>query len=140
MPAFSACWQSVLRCFTTVAHCCLYSGAGTASARPTAEYTGPTTDFKGYEGKGEVHITKADLGRVLLKLEQLQDEQIRQTLAPAKSTEAIQLSPEGMAEVFDRAGIVFMFAPLLHPAMRHVGRNRLCASEKRPRTAIRTAR
>ncbi len=34
---------------------------------------------------------------------------------------AIQLSPEGMAEVFERAGIVFMFAPLLHPAMRHVG-------------------
>lgn len=34
---------------------------------------------------------------------------------------AIQLSPEGMAEVFDEAGIVFMFAPLLHPAMRHVG-------------------
>ena len=34
---------------------------------------------------------------------------------------AIQLSPEGMAEVFERAGIVFMFAPLVHPAMRHVG-------------------
>ncbi|HEX9109437.1 MAG TPA: anthranilate phosphoribosyltransferase, partial [Longimicrobiales bacterium] len=34
---------------------------------------------------------------------------------------AIQLSPEGMAEVFVQAGIVFMFAPLLHPAMRHVG-------------------
>ncbi len=34
---------------------------------------------------------------------------------------AIQLSPEDMAEVFERAGIVFMFAPLLHPAMRHVG-------------------
>jgi len=33
----------------------------------------------------------------------------------------IQLSPEGMAEVFEQAGIVFMFAPLLHPAMRHVG-------------------
>ena len=33
----------------------------------------------------------------------------------------IELSPEGMAEVFERAGIVFMFAPLLHPAMRHVG-------------------
>ena len=26
-----------------------------------------------------------------------------------------------MGEVFERAGIVFMFAPLLHPAMRHVG-------------------
>lgn len=33
----------------------------------------------------------------------------------------IQLSPEGMARVLERAGIVFMFAPLLHPAMRHVG-------------------
>lgn len=33
----------------------------------------------------------------------------------------IELSPEGMAEVFEKAGIVFMFAPLLHPAMRHVG-------------------
>ncbi len=33
----------------------------------------------------------------------------------------IELSPEGMAEVFEAAGIVFMFAPLLHPAMRHVG-------------------
>ncbi len=33
----------------------------------------------------------------------------------------IQLSPEGMARVLEGAGIVFMFAPLLHPAMRHVG-------------------
>lgn len=33
----------------------------------------------------------------------------------------IQLSPEGMARVLERASIVFMFAPLLHPAMRHVG-------------------
>ncbi len=33
----------------------------------------------------------------------------------------IELSPQQMAEVFERAGIVFMFAPLLHPAMRHVG-------------------
>jgi anthranilate phosphoribosyltransferase len=32
----------------------------------------------------------------------------------------IQLSPEGMARVLDEAGIVFMFAPLLHPAMRFV--------------------
>ncbi len=32
----------------------------------------------------------------------------------------IQLSPEGMAHVLEQAGIVFMFAPLLHPAMRHV--------------------
>ncbi|HEX6306704.1 MAG TPA: anthranilate phosphoribosyltransferase [Longimicrobiales bacterium] len=32
----------------------------------------------------------------------------------------IELSPDGMAEVLERAGIVFMFAPLLHPAMRHV--------------------
>lgn len=32
----------------------------------------------------------------------------------------IQLSPERMAEVLEEAGIVFMFAPLLHPAMRHV--------------------
>lgn len=33
----------------------------------------------------------------------------------------IELSPERMAEVLAEAGIVFMFAPLLHPAMRHVG-------------------
>jgi anthranilate phosphoribosyltransferase len=33
----------------------------------------------------------------------------------------IELSPERMGEVLAEAGIVFMFAPLLHPAMRHVG-------------------
>jgi len=33
----------------------------------------------------------------------------------------IDLTPEGMAEVLEEAGIVFMFAPLLHPAMKHVG-------------------
>jgi anthranilate phosphoribosyltransferase len=33
----------------------------------------------------------------------------------------IELTPEQMAAVFERVGIVFMFAPLLHPAMRHVG-------------------
>ncbi|MGH7482136.1 MAG: anthranilate phosphoribosyltransferase, partial [Longimicrobiales bacterium] len=32
----------------------------------------------------------------------------------------IELSAEAMADVLARAGIVFMFAPLLHPAMRHV--------------------
>jgi len=32
----------------------------------------------------------------------------------------IQLSPRGMAQVLNDVGIVFMFAPLLHPAMRHV--------------------
>jgi anthranilate phosphoribosyltransferase len=32
----------------------------------------------------------------------------------------IELTPEGMGTVLDQAGIVFMFAPLLHPAMRHV--------------------
>jgi anthranilate phosphoribosyltransferase len=32
----------------------------------------------------------------------------------------IELSPERMGEVLEEAGIVFMFAPLLHPAMRHV--------------------
>jgi anthranilate phosphoribosyltransferase len=32
----------------------------------------------------------------------------------------IELSPEAMARVLHEAGIVFMFAPLLHPAMRHV--------------------
>jgi anthranilate phosphoribosyltransferase len=32
----------------------------------------------------------------------------------------IELSAEQMAEVLQRAGLVFMFAPLLHPAMRHV--------------------
>jgi anthranilate phosphoribosyltransferase len=33
----------------------------------------------------------------------------------------IDLAPERMAEVLEEVGIVFMFAPLLHPAMRHVG-------------------
>jgi anthranilate phosphoribosyltransferase len=33
---------------------------------------------------------------------------------------AIEMSPEAMAQVLADAGIVFMFAPLLHPAMRHV--------------------
>ena len=33
----------------------------------------------------------------------------------------IELSPEGMGKVLEDVGIVFMFAPLLHPAMRHVG-------------------
>lgn len=33
----------------------------------------------------------------------------------------IQMAPEGMSQVLEKAGIVFMFAPLLHPAMRHVG-------------------
>jgi len=32
----------------------------------------------------------------------------------------IELTPDGMAQVLEEAGIVFMFAPLLHPAMRHV--------------------
>jgi anthranilate phosphoribosyltransferase len=33
----------------------------------------------------------------------------------------IEMSPENMGRVLDEVGIVFMFAPLLHPAMRHVG-------------------
>ena len=33
----------------------------------------------------------------------------------------IELSPEEMARVLDEAGVVFMFAPLLHPSMRHLG-------------------
>jgi len=33
----------------------------------------------------------------------------------------IDLTPEAMAEVLEDVGIVFMFAPLLHPAMKHVG-------------------
>ena len=33
----------------------------------------------------------------------------------------IDITPECMGEVLAEAGIVFMFAPLLHPAMRHVG-------------------
>jgi anthranilate phosphoribosyltransferase len=33
----------------------------------------------------------------------------------------IDLTPEGMGEVLAESGIVFMFAPLLHPAMKHVG-------------------
>jgi anthranilate phosphoribosyltransferase len=33
----------------------------------------------------------------------------------------IDLSAEAMGAVLERTGIVFMFAPLLHPAMRHVG-------------------
>ncbi len=33
----------------------------------------------------------------------------------------IELTPDEMARVLEEAGIVFMFAPLMHPAMRHVG-------------------
>ena len=33
---------------------------------------------------------------------------------------SVDLTPEGMSRVLGEAGIVFMFAPLLHPAMRHV--------------------
>jgi len=33
----------------------------------------------------------------------------------------IDLTPQRMGEVLQEAGIVFMFAPLLHPAMKHVG-------------------
>lgn len=33
----------------------------------------------------------------------------------------IELTPEQMGAVLREVGIVFMFAPLLHPAMRHVG-------------------
>ena len=33
----------------------------------------------------------------------------------------IDLSPEDMSRVLSEVGLVFMFAPLLHPAMRHVG-------------------
>jgi anthranilate phosphoribosyltransferase len=32
----------------------------------------------------------------------------------------IELTPEAMGQVLEHAGIVFMFAPLLHPAMKHV--------------------
>jgi len=32
----------------------------------------------------------------------------------------IELAPDAMARVLEEAGIVFMFAPLLHPAMKHV--------------------
>ncbi len=34
---------------------------------------------------------------------------------------AIDVPVQRMGEVLDRAGIVFMFAPTMHPAMRHVG-------------------
>lgn len=33
----------------------------------------------------------------------------------------VELPPERLPEVFERAGLVFMFAPRFHPAMRHVG-------------------
>jgi anthranilate phosphoribosyltransferase len=33
----------------------------------------------------------------------------------------LELTPEQEAEVLERTGIVFMFAPLHHPAMRHIG-------------------
>jgi anthranilate phosphoribosyltransferase len=33
----------------------------------------------------------------------------------------IDLTPARMGEILEEAGIVFMFAPLLHPGMRHVG-------------------
>ncbi|MGV3707906.1 MAG: anthranilate phosphoribosyltransferase [Gemmatimonas sp.] len=34
---------------------------------------------------------------------------------------AIEVSPDTMLRTLNEAGIVFMFAPLMHPAMRHVG-------------------
>jgi anthranilate phosphoribosyltransferase len=34
---------------------------------------------------------------------------------------AIEVTPDAMVRTLDEAGIVFMFAPLMHPAMRHVG-------------------
>ena len=34
---------------------------------------------------------------------------------------AIDIPPSAMARTLDAAGIVFMFAPLMHPALRHVG-------------------
>ncbi|MEP6763869.1 MAG: anthranilate phosphoribosyltransferase [Gemmatimonadaceae bacterium] len=34
---------------------------------------------------------------------------------------AIEVTPEVMLNTLNEAGIVFMFAPLMHPAMRHVG-------------------
>lgn len=34
---------------------------------------------------------------------------------------AIDMTPEAMARTLRSAGIVFMFAPLMHPALRHVG-------------------
>lgn len=33
----------------------------------------------------------------------------------------VDTTPEAMAATLDEAGIVFMFAPLMHPALRHVG-------------------
>ena len=33
----------------------------------------------------------------------------------------LHLPPERLVEVIDEAGMVFMFAPAMHPAMRHVG-------------------
>ncbi len=33
----------------------------------------------------------------------------------------IDVEPERMAHTLDEAGLVFMFAPLMHPAMKHVG-------------------
>jgi anthranilate phosphoribosyltransferase len=33
----------------------------------------------------------------------------------------IELAPERAAQVFSRSGLVFMFAPTYHPAMRHLG-------------------
>lgn len=33
----------------------------------------------------------------------------------------IDVSPRQMGDILDQAGIVFMFAPTMHPAMRHVG-------------------
>lgn len=34
---------------------------------------------------------------------------------------AVEVPVEKMTAILDRAGIVFMYAPLMHPAMRHVG-------------------
>ena len=44
LPRAAACALRDFRCLTTVFHCCLYSGRGTGSARPVAEYTGPMSE------------------------------------------------------------------------------------------------
>ena len=44
----------------------------------------------------------------------------------------IQMSPEEMGRVLDEANIVFMFAPLLHPAMKRVASSRPGAAAAPP--------
>jgi DNA primase catalytic core len=65
------------------------------SARQRSGFTKQAAEELGIKEE----VIRRDLGRVLLKLEELQDEQIKQTLAPKE--EAIKISDEDQAEAME---------------------------------------